>query len=70
MKLEGELLEPWVTTVRETCTRNGSRLCLDLTDVTYVDTVGTRLLRELIEGGIEISGCSRFVAQLLQLGSD
>jgi hypothetical protein len=69
MKLEGELLEPWVNTVREICTRKGRRLYLDLTEVTYI-AVGTRLVRELIEGGIEISGCSRFVGQLLQLSSD
>jgi anti-anti-sigma regulatory factor len=70
IKLEGDLLEPWVNTVREACTRNGRHLCLDLSAVTFADAVGYQLLRELINSGIKVSECSRFVAQLLQLGSD
>jgi anti-anti-sigma regulatory factor len=73
MKLEGELLEAWVNAVREACVRNGRgfrRMCLDLTAVTYVDAAGTQLLRELIDDGIEISACSKFVGHLLQLEGD
>jgi hypothetical protein len=68
IKLEGELLEPWVGTVRDACTwrRRGSRyLRLDLAAVTYVDATGARLLRDLVAEGVEIAACSSFVGELL-----
>jgi ABC-type transporter Mla MlaB component len=70
IKLEGELLAPWVDAVRDACTRQGrrsKRLCLDLAAVTYVDAAGVQLLRDLLREGIEIAACSSFVAELLHL---
>ena len=69
LKLEGEILEPWVGAVREACTEQGcrsGRLRLDLSAVTFVDAAGARLLRELVGAGIEIAACSGFVAELLR----
>jgi hypothetical protein len=70
IKLEGELLEPWVAAVRESCTQQGARskrLVLDLTAVSYVDGPGSELLRDLVVEGVEIGTCSGFIAALLDL---
>ena len=58
LQLEGELLEPWVETVRDACTQRGRRskgLRLDLAAVTYVDAAGAQLLRELMRESIAIA---------------
>jgi anti-anti-sigma regulatory factor len=69
VKLEGQILEPWVSAVREACTKRRRRsLCLDLAHVTYVDAAGVQLLRDLKREGIEIAACSSFVAELLHVG--
>ncbi|PWT86622.1 MAG: hypothetical protein C5B56_12155 [Proteobacteria bacterium] len=68
IKLEGELLEPWVGSVRDTCMARGRRprhLCLDLAAVTYVDAAGVQLLSDLLAAGAEIAACSNFVGELL-----
>jgi anti-anti-sigma regulatory factor len=68
LKLEGEILEPWVGTVRDACTRRRRRsdgLRLDLAAVTYADAAGVQLLRDLVGDGIEIAACSLFIAELL-----
>jgi hypothetical protein len=70
LKLEGEILEPWVDTVRSTCTQRGRRfklLHLDLAAVTYADAAGAQLLRDLLGEGIEIAACSSFLTELLHL---
>ena len=72
IKLEGEMLAPWVGAVREACKQRGCRprrLRLDLAAVTYVDAAGVELLRDLIARGVEIAACSSFVRELLQLKS-
>jgi ABC-type transporter Mla MlaB component len=70
MKLEGELLEPWVGTVRDACSkesRQDYRPRLDLAAVTYVDAAGAQILRDLINEGVEIAACSTFIGALLEL---
>jgi anti-anti-sigma regulatory factor len=70
IKLEGEILGPWVGTVRDACTKRGRRsrrLCLDLAAVTYADAAGARLLQDLMGEGIEISAWSSFLGELLHL---
>jgi hypothetical protein len=70
--LEGEILGPWVGTVRDACTNRGrlsARPRLDLAAVTYVDAAGVELLRDLMAEGVEIAACSSFVRELLQLKS-
>ena len=72
LNLEGEILGPWVGAVRDACTKRGrrsSRLRLDLAAVTYVDAAGVELLRDLMAEGVEITACSSFVRELLQLKS-
>ena len=68
IKLEGEILGPWVGAVRDACAkrlRRSRRLRLDLAAVTYADAAGVQLLRDLIGEGIEIAACSLFIAELL-----
>src|SRR5262249_5732601 len=51
LKLEGQLLEPWVSTVRDACTQSGQRsgpVCLDLAAVNYVDAAGVCFLCDLM----------------------
>jgi ABC-type transporter Mla MlaB component len=70
LKLEGELLGPWVGTVRDACTnrdRRSRRLRLDLAAVTYVDAAGAQLLHDLMREGIAIAACSSFIGELLDL---
>jgi ABC-type transporter Mla MlaB component len=69
IKLEGQLLAPWASTVHEACTRPDpgvKAVWLDLVDVAYVDVAGVQLLQDLMRQGIQISACSRFVSELLR----
>ena len=68
LKLEGKLLGPWVIELNHACQElrvppNG--LCLDLTDVSFIDSAGLELLRDLVRQGATISGCSGFIKELL-----
>ena len=68
IRLEGELLGPWVGSVRDACSVRGRRPRrprLDLAAVTYVDAAGVQLLRDLMAEGVEIAACSSFVGELL-----
>lgn len=58
--------EPWVAELVSVCGMAASAR-LDLANVTYVDTAGVALLRELMARGFEIVASSPFVAALLQL---
>ncbi len=69
IKLEGELLGPWVEEVRKACalgTDLSGRTSLDLRALTFVDAAGEGLLRDLIGRGIEVVACSNYVAELLR----
>jgi ABC-type transporter Mla MlaB component len=69
IKLEGKLLGPWVDEVRQACaacTGPSSRIRLDLSGLTFVDAAGVELLLDLIDRGIEIAACTRYVAELLR----
>ncbi|HJZ91579.1 MAG TPA: hypothetical protein VKE40_11960 [Gemmataceae bacterium] len=69
IKLEGQLLGPWVPAVRHACRERGrrsGRLFLDLAAVTYADAAGVQLLRELLNDKVEIAACSSFVGELLR----
>jgi hypothetical protein len=68
IRLEGELLGPWVGSVRDACAVRGRRprrRRLDLAGVTYVDAAGVQLLRDLVAEGVEIAACSGFIGELL-----
>ncbi len=68
IKLEGKLMRPWVDEVRQACTSGADpagRTSLDLSDLTFVDTAGEGLLRDLIGQGFAVAACSSYVAALL-----
>ena len=70
IKLEGEVVGPWVDSVRAACAIRGRRPGrLDLAAVSYVDAAGVELLLDLMAEGVEIAACSSFVRELLQLKS-
>jgi ABC-type transporter Mla MlaB component len=70
VKLEGVLREPWLDEVRsavvQSC-RPSNPIQLDLADVTFVDSAGVALLRELAGQGTQLVACSAFVAASLGL---
>jgi len=70
LKLEGKLQGPWVDEAHgayASSAAHASRICLDLSGLTFADGEGAVLLRELIRSGAEVVGCSSYVAELLQL---
>ena len=70
IKLEGEILEPWVAAVRNACAECGwshDRVELDLAAITYVDAAGRQLLCELLRNNVEITAGSSFFSELLEL---
>jgi hypothetical protein len=70
LKVEGKLLEPWVDELLQACTGGPSRgqpIQLDLSALHFVDAAGARLLRDLIRQGIQVTKCSGYVAELLNV---
>jgi hypothetical protein len=69
LKVEGKLIGPWVEELRHVCTRAGAadaRCALDLTNLTFADADGVRLLQGLMSAGVRIYGATQFIQQLLQ----
>ena len=68
IKLEGKLLEPWVSQVDELFPVNDAVTMprLDLADVTFVDAAGVALLRQLLYRGVQLNPCPPYVVELLQ----
>jgi ABC-type transporter Mla MlaB component len=70
LKLEGTLHGPWVDETHDAhalSAAEASRICLDLSGLTFADEAGAALLRELIRSGAYVVGCSSYIAELLQL---
>jgi hypothetical protein len=68
IKLEGEILEPWVGDLRKACSEpDADRLSLDLTAISYVDGAGAQLLREVVSAGAHVAACSSYIRELLRL---
>jgi anti-anti-sigma regulatory factor len=68
LKLEGKLMGPWVNELERVCAETSEspvRVSLDLAAVRFVDQAGVNLLRGLLERGVRLAACSRFIAELL-----
>ena len=72
IKLEGKLLQPWLDEVRRhfVTVDDGLLPGLDLSGLSFVDSPGAELLRQLVQQGVRIHSCSPFVAELLRLDRD
>ncbi len=67
VKLEGKLLEPWISELQEACQavrKQDAVPTLDLAGLSYVDAPGTIALRDLIRRGVAVTGCSPLVSVL------
>jgi ABC-type transporter Mla MlaB component len=70
LKLEGKLQGPWVLEAQDAYAHAAaqvSRVCLDLSGLSFADGEGAALLREVIRQGAGVVGCSTYIAELLQL---
>jgi anti-anti-sigma regulatory factor len=70
LELEGRLIGPYVRELEKAVAdarQRSEHLTLDLTELSFLDSDGTRCLRELRGQGVAIHGCSAFVAELLGL---
>jgi hypothetical protein len=68
LKVEGALAGPWVQECRAALLERGAPpQALDLTRVTFVDSEGLKLLRQLHANGIDLSARSAFVAELFRM---
>jgi anti-anti-sigma regulatory factor len=67
LRLEGRLLEPWVSALRQEFddAAGGRSARLDLSAVSFLDAAGVEAVRELLRRGAELRGCSNFVRDLL-----
>ena len=69
LRLEGKLLEPWVSELHDACRKTFEQKAtavLDLAGVTFVDTPGAIALRNLRRRGVKLTGCSPLVSELLK----
>ena len=73
LRLEGRVVGPWVTELRESCEKllsNGRVLNLRLAEVEFLDASGVNLLTNLRERGVRLVDCSPFVdVQLKSAGN-
>jgi anti-anti-sigma regulatory factor len=67
LRLEGQIVGPWVDEVERACGEVSTRaLCLDLSQVSFVERRGAELLRALGNRGIPLLHCSPFVSEQLR----
>ena len=70
LRVEGRIAGPWVEELRTTCnvhTRpDPVQLCLELEDVSFVDTAGVAYLNELREQGVGFFRVSPFLTELFK----
>jgi hypothetical protein len=69
LRLEGRLVGPWVDELERACAAvapEEPRLELDLSEVGFLDADAIALIQRLMDRGVIISGCSRFVCAQLR----
>jgi hypothetical protein len=70
LRVEGRLMGLWVDELRRTCDlhalSNGTRLTLDLADVSFADPAGIELLKELRIRLVTLLSPSSLVAEQLK----
>jgi anti-anti-sigma regulatory factor len=69
LKLEGRIAGPWVDELARVVRgpqEAPRRLVLDVTEVSFADDAGVRLLRELAQRSAELRGASMFLTSLIE----
>jgi len=69
LRLEGRVAGPWVSELWKACEKvlgDGQALELNLADVSFLDLAGVTLLTQVRARGVELTGCSPFVAEQLK----
>lgn len=69
LRLEGQVIGPWVGELRQVCERFLTRddhLTLDFTDVSFIDRNGLAFCRSLQERHVIFTHCSAFVTEQLK----
>jgi len=69
LRLEGQVVGPWVDELERVCEpflSRGIALSLDLGTVSFVSREGAALLRRLGDARARLLNCSRFVAEQLK----
>lgn len=64
LRLDGQITGQWVKLLRGTCEawlKNGSRVVVDLKNVSFADREGIELLRNLGDRGVEILNALPFI---------
>lgn len=72
LKLEGRLVGPWVTELKNACEQHlpeHRAISLDLADVTFADGAGLSLLLRLRAQGVTLMNCSPFLEEELRAAS-
>ena len=73
VRLEGELIGPWVTEAACYCEQileAGVQLTLDVGEVCYLDHSGVSLLHRLLARRVSLQNCTPFIAELLKANGD
>lgn len=69
-RLEGRVIGPWVDELQKVCdplVGSGTKVVLDLTDVSFADPSGTKLLAGLKARGIKLLNATPFLKEQLKL---
>ena len=72
LRLEGRIVGPWVGELRRICeplVNDGSKLTLDLAEVTFADEDGVTLLTGLGSRGVKLLNAMPFVEEQLKSAS-
>ena len=70
LRVEGRIAGPWVEELRTTCNVHTDpdqiQLYLDLEDISFADSAGIALLKELRDQGVALSRVSPFLTELFK----
>ena len=73
LRLEGRIVGPWVAELTRRCEAircAGRELELEMSGVSFLDRDAVRLVRSLIEQGVDVRRCSAFVGEQLRGGGE
>ena len=69
LRLDGQITGRWVNLLRGTCEvwlKNGSRVVMELKNVSFADREGIELLRNLADRGVEILNAVPFIFEQIR----